>query len=91
MAEPQIREQRTSSRNRTPALRPTPGSSRSPSTSAAGKTMTIYEIARHALGIENQRIGTADQRRIAAMLERLGWARKGKELEGPHRMAANQT
>ena len=43
---------------------------------------SIYEIARHGLGMENQRIGTADQRRIAAVLERLGWRRKGKNWKG---------
>jgi predicted P-loop ATPase len=37
--------------------------------------VTIGEVAR-ALGFETQRIGTADQRRIAAALERLGWGRE---------------
>ena len=36
---------------------------------------TIGEIAEDALGIEPKRIGTADQRRIAAALEQLGWRR----------------
>lgn len=35
--------------------------------------ITILEVARHALGIETQKLGTADQRRISAALERLGW------------------
>jgi predicted P-loop ATPase len=38
---------------------------------------TIWEIARDGLFIETPRIGTADQRRIAAALERLRW-RRGK-------------
>jgi predicted P-loop ATPase len=37
--------------------------------------VTIGEVAR-ALGFETQRIGTADQRRIAAALERLNWRRE---------------
>jgi predicted P-loop ATPase len=38
--------------------------------------VTVGEVARNALGIETARIGTADQRRIAAALERLGWRRE---------------
>jgi predicted P-loop ATPase len=38
--------------------------------------VTIGEIARNALGFANDRIGTADQRRIAAALERLNWRRE---------------
>src|SRR5262245_53894517 len=37
--------------------------------------VTIGEVARGALGFETNRIGTAEQRRIAAALERLGWQR----------------
>jgi predicted P-loop ATPase len=36
----------------------------------------VSQVAREALGIETPRIGTADQRRIAAALERLGWRRE---------------
>jgi predicted P-loop ATPase len=36
---------------------------------------TVLEVARDALNIELRRIGTADQRRITAALERLGWGR----------------
>ena len=35
--------------------------------------VTVGEVARERLGIETPRIGTADQRRIAAALEQLGW------------------
>jgi predicted P-loop ATPase len=38
--------------------------------------VTIGQVAREALFIETPRIGTADQRRIAAALERLGWRRE---------------
>jgi len=38
--------------------------------------VTVGEIVRNALNIETPRIGTADQRRIAAALERLGWRRE---------------
>jgi len=36
---------------------------------------TVLEVARDGLNIELPRIGTADQRRITAALERLGWER----------------
>jgi predicted P-loop ATPase len=38
--------------------------------------VTVGEVARQALFIETPRIGTADQRRIAAALERLNWRRE---------------
>ena len=40
---------------------------------------TILRVAREALNIETPRIGTVDQRRIAAILERLGWSRAPRE------------
>jgi predicted P-loop ATPase len=36
---------------------------------------TVLQLARHALSIDTPKIGTADQRRIIAVLERLGWRR----------------
>ncbi|MBM0207609.1 hypothetical protein JNW90_35020 [Micromonospora sp. STR1s_5] len=44
--------------------------------------VTIASVAREALLIETPRIGTADQRRIAAILERLGWRRLPKDWKG---------
>lgn len=44
--------------------------------------VTILEIAREALHIETPRIGTADQRRIAAALERRGWHRLPVDYTG---------
>lgn len=44
--------------------------------------VTIGEVAREALRIETPRIGTADQRRIAAALEQLGWKRLPKDWQG---------
>ena len=44
--------------------------------------VTIGEIARDGLGIETPRIGTAEQRRIAAALERLGWHREPVNWKG---------
>ena len=44
--------------------------------------VTIGQIARDALSIETPRIGTADQRRIAAALEQLGWRRMPKDWQG---------
>ena len=43
--------------------------------------VTIGEIARLALFLETPRIGTADQRRIAAVLETIGWKRGKREAE----------
>jgi len=37
------------------------------------KVVTILAVAREALSIEKGKLGTADQRRISAALERLGW------------------
>jgi predicted P-loop ATPase len=37
--------------------------------------VTVMEVARQALHIDLPKIGTADQRRIGAALERLGWCR----------------
>jgi len=41
--------------------------------------ITVGQVAREALNIETPRIGTAEQRRIAAALERLGWKRQPKK------------
>jgi predicted P-loop ATPase len=38
--------------------------------------VTVGQVAREALGIETLRLGTAEQRRIAAALEQLGWQRE---------------
>ena len=44
--------------------------------------VTVGQIARDALDIETPRIGTADQRRIAAVLELQGWHRLPKDWQG---------
>jgi predicted P-loop ATPase len=44
--------------------------------------VTVGEIAKLALFIETPRIGTADQRRIAAVLEQLGWNRLPVDWQG---------
>jgi hypothetical protein len=41
--------------------------------------VTIVDIARFALSFETARIGTAEQRRIAATLEMMGWKRGRRE------------
>lgn len=42
----------------------------------------VGEVARDALNIETPRIGRADQNRITAILERLGWSRLEKDWRG---------
>jgi predicted P-loop ATPase len=49
---------------------------------AAHTKVTVGQVAKEALFIETPRIGTADQRRIAAILERLQWRRQQKDWKG---------
>jgi predicted P-loop ATPase len=49
---------------------------------ASAAKVTVSQVARGALSIETHRIGTADQRRISAAMERLGWQRGVKDWEG---------
>jgi predicted P-loop ATPase len=49
---------------------------------AKATQVTVGQIARDALNIETPRIGTADQRRIAAALEQFGWKRQPKDSRG---------
>jgi predicted P-loop ATPase len=44
--------------------------------------VTVGDVARDALGIETPRIGTGDQRRVAAALEQLGWRRLPVDSQG---------
>lgn len=44
--------------------------------------VTIGDVARQALFLETPRIGTAEQRRIAAVLETLGWRRAKRDFTG---------
>lgn len=44
--------------------------------------VTILRVARAALYIDTPKIGTAEQRRVAAALERLGWLRGDKQNFG---------
>lgn len=49
----------------------------------AGETRTtVSRVARGALGFDDARIGTADQRRIADAMERLRWTRLKKDWRG---------
>jgi predicted P-loop ATPase len=43
---------------------------------------TVLQVAREGLHMDLPKIGTADQRRVAAAMERLGWARGERTLEG---------
>ena len=49
---------------------------------ASRQQTTVGEVARDALFIETPRIGTADQRRITAIMERLEWRRLPKDWRG---------
>jgi predicted P-loop ATPase len=49
-----------------------------------GQPRTVLEVARGALFIETPRVGTADQRRIKAILERLGWKKPEDGHRGPN-------
>ena len=42
----------------------------------------VIDVARRALFIETPRLGTADQRRITAAMERLGWERGPRGSQG---------
>ena len=43
---------------------------------------TVGQVASHALNIETPRLGTSEQRRIAAVMENLGWKRGKRETGG---------
>ena len=43
---------------------------------------TVLEVARGALSIETPKLGTAEQRRISSILERLGWERGKRGSHG---------
>ena len=45
-------------------------------------TVLVGQVGREALGFEMSRIGRADQNRIIAILERLGWSRLPKDWRG---------
>jgi predicted P-loop ATPase len=44
--------------------------------------ITVSQVAREALHIETPNIGTAEQRRITAALDLLGWKRLKKDWKG---------
>ena len=48
-----------------------------------GRTfVTVAEVGKEGLFIETPKLGTAEQRRIAAAMERLGWERGGRGAHG---------
>ncbi|TFW54399.1 virulence-associated E family protein [Bradyrhizobium sp. MOS001] len=55
-----------------------------------GKAM-IWEIARDALRLDVAKITRADQNRIAAILERIGWVRLSKDSKGNRYWAPDST
>ncbi len=44
--------------------------------------VTVLEVAVHGLGFDKPKLGTADQRRIGAGLERVGWERGARTMHG---------
>jgi Virulence-associated protein E/Bifunctional DNA primase/polymerase, N-terminal len=44
--------------------------------------VTVGQVAKQALFMETPRIGTADQRRITAILQQLGWRRQPQDWQG---------
>jgi hypothetical protein len=42
----------------------------------------VSQVAREALAIETAKIGTADQRRIAAIMDHLNWKRQPVDWQG---------
>ena len=46
------------------------------------KQVTVMQVAHDALVLDAPRLGTADQRRIAAAMERLGWWRGARGANG---------
>jgi hypothetical protein len=44
--------------------------------------VTVGQVAKEALLIEAAKIGTADQRRISAIMERLDWKRQPVDWQG---------
>lgn len=44
--------------------------------------VTVGSLAAHAIGLEKQRTGTIEQRRIVAILEHLGWTRGKRTMHG---------
>ena len=53
-----------------------------PTIPALEPRVTIGRVAQRALSIETSKIGTTEQRRIAAVLIKLGWQREKKDREG---------
>jgi len=49
---------------------------------ASQTKVTVAQVAKDALFFDTSRIGTADQRRIAAVMEQLGWHRLPRTTEG---------
>ncbi len=43
---------------------------------------TVAQVARDGLSLETPKIGTADQRRIASAMERLGWQKRKRGPNG---------
>ena len=69
----------TSDRSRMNATRRTSGKRTSATTSKAEAKFLVSDVAREALFFESSRIGRADQNRIMAALDRLGWKRLKKD------------
>ena len=49
---------------------------------AESERVTVLEVAQTALGMDTHKLGTADQRRVTAIMERLGWRRGKRDYKG---------
>jgi predicted P-loop ATPase len=57
----------------------------------AATNTTVYDIARQALRFDTSKIGTADQRRIMAILQWFGWERSDKQNSKGRRLYVKST
>ena len=75
-------ERSISSPNRKHGSSRTPGKKPSADYLGGKEGVTVLEVARRPSSIETAKLGTADQRRVTAILDRLGWERGKTRQQG---------